>query len=94
MKISANRGKPFWRNLQFNIENGIFRGTSKISNLQLFVSQQILMKFGTKSFFDLLKLNIKSVFRNSEMGPPMGGGMGQIAEILSFQQNLIKFGTR
>ena len=33
MKISAKTGEPFLRYFQFNIENGIFRGTSKISNL-------------------------------------------------------------
>ena len=32
VKISAKTGKPFLRYFQFNIENGIFRGTSKISN--------------------------------------------------------------
>ena len=33
MKISAKTGEPFLRYFQFNIENGIFRGTPKISNL-------------------------------------------------------------
>ena len=46
-------------------------------NLKIFVYQPILMKFGTRWFFGLVKPNPCSICRNSEKGAPQEGGGGE-----------------